>query len=449
MTERSSSFSVPRSVLIGSLALAGLSLTGLYNYLLFHSLAESFSIVIGGTIFILAWNSRTRLDTDYLLFLGIAYIFVSGLDLLHSLAYQGMGVFPASDANLATQLWIAARGIQSLSLLGAIVFLHRRLNVSLALGGYTILTALLLGAIFSGRFPVCFIAGVGLTAFKKISEYLICLTLAAATVALLRNREAFDPDVLRWLIGSLLLTIGSEFAFTSYINVYGVANFSGHVLKILAFILLYKAILEMGIERPHRLVFRNLQQGEASLREALEQVRSLAEIDPLTGLFNRRHFSELMRREFERARRYGHPFSVIMLDVDHFKGMNDAYGHAVGDRILAELATCFRRVLRTSDLVGRYGGDEFAIMLPETDLPAAQQTGERLREECSQRTLDAGGRPITITVSMGIAALDEECASQDTLLDRADGALYAAKRAGRNRVSVWSRPNVISATEGG
>jgi diguanylate cyclase (GGDEF)-like protein len=449
MAERVSHHPALRPVVIGTGLLAGLSLTGLYNYLLFHTLAELFSIVIGLTIFVLVWNSRSRLDNDYLVFLGIACLFVSGLDLLHALAYKGMGVFPGYDANLPTQLWIAARGLQSLSLLVAIAFLRRKLPAPLALGALAILTVVVLGAIFSGVFPACFIEGTGLTPFKKISEYLISLILLATVAALLWNREAFDADVLRWLVLSVLLTVVAELAFTLYFDVYGVLNFAGHILKILAFYLVYKAILEVGIERPHRLLFRNLQQSEASLREALEHVRQLAETDALTGLYNRRHFSELTAREFQRAKRYGRPLSAVMLDVDQFKRVNDTHGHAAGDEVLKDLATRCRRVLRQTDLLGRYGGEEYAIVLPEADLAAACRTAERLRQECFESAFEVGGSRIAVTVSLGVADLDEECATQDTLLDRADHALYAAKHAGRNQVCVWKRRQSIAATDGG
>jgi hypothetical protein len=123
MAERSAVLTKGTFILAGALVLLGLYLTSLYNYLLFHSLAEVFAIVVACGVFMVAWNSRRFLDNNYLLFIGIAYLFVAGLDLLHTLAYKGMGVFPDYDANLPTQLWIASRYIQSFSLLIAPLFL--------------------------------------------------------------------------------------------------------------------------------------------------------------------------------------------------------------------------------------------------------------------------------------------------------------------------------------
>jgi len=417
--------------------LFGLFLTSLYSYILFHSLAEIFSIVIGCSIFILAWNSRRRLDNDYLLFLGIAFLFVSGLDLIHTLSYKGTGVFPGYDTNLPTQLWIASRYIQALSMLIFPLFLRRKLNVYLAFLAYAIVTSLLLWAIFAGVFPVCFVEGAGLTPFKKVSEYIISLIFVASAVILFRKREAFDTKVLSWLIISLILTIGAELAFTFYISVYDLSNLIGHFFKIVAFYLIYKAITEIGLEKPHQLLFRDLKQSETALRNALEEVERLAITDSLTGLYNHRHFFELAGREFQRARRYQLPLSVIMMDIDEFKRVNDSYGHAIGDQVLQGVAECYRNELRGVDVVGRYGGDEFVAMLPETGLSAAGQVAERLRKSIAERVLDTKAGRVTVTASLGIAVMDDEHLTPETLLDRADQALYVAKQHGRNR--VWSQ----------
>ena len=226
-------------LLFYGLILFGLYLTSLYSYLLFHSITEVFSIVIGCCIFILAWNSRQRLDNSYLLFLGIAYLFVSALDMIHTLAYKGMGVFPGYDANLPTQLWIAARYVQSISLLIAPVFLRRKLNVNIVFVVYTAVTIVVLTAIFANAFPACYVEVIGLTPFKIISEHIISLILLGAIALLLRYRYTFDQKVLQWLVASLTLTIFSELAFTFYVSVYGFSNLVGHLFKIIAFYLIY------------------------------------------------------------------------------------------------------------------------------------------------------------------------------------------------------------------
>ena len=250
-----------------ALILSGLYLTSLHSYLLFHSLAEIFSIVVACGIFMIAWNSRQFLENNYLLFIGIAYLFVGGLDLLHTLAYKGMGVFQGDSANLATQLWLAARYMESLSLLVAPLVLDRKLKSRFVGIGYSLVFFILVASIFYWRiFPDCFVEGVGLTPFKKLSEYIICFILAISVVLVVRKKKEFDKVVLHLLVASILLTIAAELAFTHYISVYGISNLFGHFLKILSFYLIYKAIIQTGLTKPYDLLFRNLKQSEEALR---------------------------------------------------------------------------------------------------------------------------------------------------------------------------------------
>jgi len=246
----------------------GLYLSSLYSYLLFHSLAEIFSIVVACATFALAWNARRFLDNNYLLFIGIAYLFVASLDLIHTLAYTGMGVFQGYDSNLPTQLWVAGRFLESMSLLIAPLFLRRKLKTRFVFLGYGAVVSLLLGSIFYWQvFPDCYIEGIGLTPIKKVSEYVISLILLSSIALLLQRRKEFDPGVWRLLVLAIVVTIGAELAFTFYISVYGLSNMIGHFFKIISFFLIYKAIIETGLVKPYSLMFRNLKQSEEALRQ--------------------------------------------------------------------------------------------------------------------------------------------------------------------------------------
>lgn len=253
----------------------GLYLTTRVNYLLFHSLAELFSIVVAASLFLVAWNSRRYIRNPYLMFVGIAYLFIGLLDLLHTLAYKGMPIFRDYDY-YANQLWIGARYIESLSLLVAFLFLERGWmpRPGWVFGAYTAVTALVVVSIFTWKvFPVCFVEGVGLTPFKKISEYVICLILSAATCLLRANRGKFDPGVYRLLMGSLVCTIFSELAFTFYISNYGFSNLVGHYFKLISFFLVYLAIVKTGVEAPYELIFRELTRANRSLEEEVASRR--------------------------------------------------------------------------------------------------------------------------------------------------------------------------------
>jgi signal transduction histidine kinase len=258
--------------------LCGLYVASLYSYLLFHSLAEVFSIVVACGIFMVAWNARSFMGMDCFVFLGIAYLFVGGLDFVHTMAYTGMGVFPGHATNLPTQLWIAARYLESGSLLIAPLIIGRRLRPDITFLGYALVTAVLLGSIFYWEiFPVCFIEGVGLTPFKKVSEYIISIVLFASMGILFSKRNEFDRGVLRLLMASIGVTIGSELAFTFYVHAYGFSNLVGHYLKIVSFYLIYKAVIEMGLIRPYSLMFRNLSLSEEALKKANETLEERVE----------------------------------------------------------------------------------------------------------------------------------------------------------------------------
>jgi len=278
MERRSFVSGKPAVILIWTAVLSGLYLTSLYSYLLFHSLVETFSIVVAYGIFMLAWNARRLIDNNYLLFIGIAYLFVGNLEFAHTLAYRGMGIFHDTDANLPTQLWIATRYTQSLSLLVAPWFLRRNLKAGSVFVGYSVLMGLLFLSIFAWDiFPDCFVEGIGLTPFKKISEYIISLILLGSVVLLVRNRREFDPKVRQWLILSILLTIVAELAFTFYVSVYDLSNLAGHYFTLISFYLIYKAVIETGLVKPYSLLFRNLKQSEQMLQQANEALETKVE----------------------------------------------------------------------------------------------------------------------------------------------------------------------------
>ncbi|MGO9572620.1 MAG: MASE3 domain-containing protein [Desulfomonilaceae bacterium] len=305
MTERPSKTGMYGHVAVWALIFCGLYLMSLQGYLLFHTAVELFSIAVAWDIFFIAWNSRRLLANNYLLFLGISYLFVGGIDLLHTLAYKGMEVFPASRSDLASQLWIAARSVQSVSLLIAPLFLGRRLRVNLVIAGFSLVAAALVTSIFYWKvFPDTHLEEVGLTTFKIWSEYGICLILVAAAMLLFRKRDEFDPHVLKLLIGSISVTVASELAFTLYVDVYGLSNLIGHFLKVISFYLVYRAIIQTGLNKPYDLVFRELKQGQEALATSMADLqKSSAETNALLAasrtLLEQREFAKSARSIFD------------------------------------------------------------------------------------------------------------------------------------------------------
>lgn len=176
------------------------------------------------------------------------------------------------------------------------------------------------------------------------------------------------------------------------------------------------------------------EKHETALKEALNQVNILASTDHLTGLKNRRQFLHLAEQEFRVAHRYQRNLSAIMVDIDQFKPINDTYGHAIGDEVLKKVAECCEETMRKVDILGRYGGDEFALVLPESDVSSAYQAAERLRNSMSMKSVPAEIGPVCVTLSLGIAAMSDEHTSLSSLLIDADKALYIAKNKGGNQV---------------
>jgi len=253
----------------------GLGGVGWYNYLFFHSLVELFSIVIAAAAFLVAWNTRRLVAHGFFLLLGIALLAAGSLDVVHTLTYKGMEVFPGIGANLSLQLWIAARALEALSFLLAPRFLLRPLPVGAALFGYAAAVALLLAVILGGAFPICYIEGAGLTPFKIGSEYAIALIFLAAAGRGFRARHLLPPEIWRRLLLAILATAGSELAFTVYASVYDVANMLGHLLKILAFAGIYGAIVRATLADPVHVLFRTLKQREVGLAERTRQLETV------------------------------------------------------------------------------------------------------------------------------------------------------------------------------
>ncbi|MCF7890406.1 diguanylate cyclase [Candidatus Bipolaricaulota bacterium] len=645
-------------------------------------------------IFVIAWNSRSYLNNDYLLFLGIAYLFIGGIDLIHTLAYEGMGVFPTQGSNLPTQLWIIARYMESLSLLAAPIFLTRKLDQEKTILGYLLTTFFLFFTVFYWRvFPDCFVSGVGLTPFKVISEYVISGLLVGAILALVYNRRKFDRNIFWLLASSIGLTVLSELAFTFYVSVYGLSNLVGHLFKLASFYLVYQALIETGLKEPHRLIFREKQKYEdlveninsgiavyeavnegkefifrefnsaaerieglkregvvgkkasevfpkikefglfkvlqkvwktgepqhhpasiyederikgwrenyvfqiptgeivavyddvteqkrtekeleeqreklrhlhdavdelqrqegeedilqtavkvaenildfelcaiailegnslvpransadlkteemvefkvgegiagktmlrgetiwgddlrdhlearptdedfrafisvpigeigniqviskeagkftkrdvelveilaGHLREELnrarleEDLRQQAIRDPLTKLYNRRYFNETLEKEVQKAKRYDHTLAFLMLDVNRFKEINDRYSHQVGDEVLQEVAGLLKENVRNADTVVRYGGDEFLIMMPETE-NEVYEVVERLQQALDQWNDQNTLLDFPLTLAMGVSHWNpDQDRDVEEALKEADKEMYKDKR---------------------
>lgn len=174
------------------------------------------------------------------------------------------------------------------------------------------------------------------------------------------------------------------------------------------------------------------------LKDAMAKLEDMSVRDGLTGIFNRRHVEQTLSAEFDRVKRYGGDLSLLLFDLDHFKSVNDTYGHLAGDEVLRCVSETMETVRRNSDIAGRYGGEEFTILLPNTDLEGAIAVAERVREAVKNREIMFEGTRIPVTISIGVATFDREIENHEILLQHADLALYASKENGRDQVTRYS-----------
>jgi signal transduction histidine kinase len=252
-------------------------LSKLQSYLLFHTLVELFSVVVAFAVFIVTWNSRQMQDNRYLHLVGISYIFIGALDLLHTLTYKGMNIVPMGGFP-ANQFWIATRFLEALTFLLGFMVIRRpkKLSSDLIFLYYFVISVLIVLSILVWKnFPVCFVEGQGQTYFKIYAEYLIIAILLLAGLLLRKNKLQFSYSVYRLLLWSLLFTILSEFCFTLYVSIFGTVNEVGHYAKLIAFFLIYKANVETGFISPTNSIFKNLKDSEEKYRTLAENLPGL------------------------------------------------------------------------------------------------------------------------------------------------------------------------------
>lgn len=173
------------------------------------------------------------------------------------------------------------------------------------------------------------------------------------------------------------------------------------------------------------------------LQAANKELQRLSSTDRLTGLFNRGHWEEMLRQEYARHRRYERNAALVMFDIDHFKAINDTFGHQAGDAVIQQTADLIQQSARDADIAGRYGGEEFVVLLPDTDSEGALIFAERLRQSIEAHDVVHEGEHIRFTISLGIADLSQPTSGYAQLIERADQALYASKSAGRNQSTLF------------
>jgi diguanylate cyclase (GGDEF)-like protein len=284
-----------------------------------------------------------------------------------------------------------------------------------------------------------------MTIRKKILLFSALALGAFLAAVYLVSRFALLSGFSRYLWGLLMLIgvvyCGALFFFVEKVLMARIAHVRNEVTKVTVSGDLSLRLDPAGndelsaLARTVNAMLAAIQRTKADLLQAQESLRFHAEHDALTGVLNRRAIRDVLRKELARCRREKHTLGVILADVDHFKRINDQYGHAAGDAVLVTVVQRFSATLRSYDVVGRYGGEEFLIIAPGCDLELTQKLAERIRAAVCAELIDLGQESVTITVSLG-ATLGTAESDPEFLVEMADAAMYQAKRNGRNRVET-------------
>ncbi len=281
--------------------------------------------------------------------------------------------------------------------------------------------------------------------------------IPAALVKLVRARVdlAFNGVFVMFALFIFLCgvthALGSLNVWHGYYHLEGIAKVATAIVSLATAIIIWR-LLPTALAIPgHQALYAKNQELRAvqvelqtanleleqRVSERTRELELLASQDPLTGLCNRRELTRRLGMELSRAQRYSHPMSVLMLDIDDFKALNDRHGHQAGDVVLREVAALLASEGRITDITGRYGGEEFVIIMPETSEEEAANFARRLLEQIRGQAITVAGEPLSVTCSIGVAsALSND--DQDQLLNRADQAMYQAKAAGKDRVDLFS-----------
>ncbi len=254
-----------------------LVVVSLHNYLLFHATAEVFAAFAAALMCVVAWQTYPFSKNSFLMYLGCGYFWIGVLDGVHMLVYKGMAIFPVTEANPATQFWVATRYLEALLLLTAPFFLDRAVARGRAFSGFGMVAVVLYTLIMTGNFPDAFIEGQGLTPFKVASEYAIIALLAAALAVLSRRRAMLEPPVFALLAASIILTMMAELAFTFYVSVYGLSNLVGHIFKLFSFWLIFMAVVRRSLREPYLALEQRVKERTNDLQAEITQRKKIEE----------------------------------------------------------------------------------------------------------------------------------------------------------------------------
>lgn len=390
-------------------------------YQALKNLLGVYFVVVGFSIFFIGWYSYHREAEGFHITLGITFLAVGGLDLLHFLTSSGMPDFLGPNTSDKTSwFWLCARLIEAIGIYAALALQKWTPKSKHPFQAFLFALLLILGVTLLAINPPM-LQGNGFLRWGLLVS--IFLVNVLNLLVYVRKFKEDGGEIKLFILTALLFGIYAEVCLASHLDKATVMGLVGLLYKGLSYMLLFRALVVSGIVTPYAQLETALQ--------LYDQAHKQSQMDGLTGLFNHACFKEHLLRHFQEARRYDRPLSLMMLDLDHFKRINDTCGHPAGDEVLKAVANTVRSNIRDCDYACRYGGEELVLLLPETSEEQAAFLAERLRRQV--RTLTACNGAL-ISASFGVAQIENSDACGEDLLMRADQALYLAKQTGRDRV---------------
>jgi len=418
-------------------------------FLTIHVNIEFFCVFVALCTFTVTWYSYLNNCSYYSYFIGLGLLGAGVIDLFHLYTYSGLPtIFAAPCPNRAALFHIIGRIIMGSTFLSSVFLYKKELHISGRLRFFLLTSTIGIIACIIGTvlikpelYPIMYVDDTGLTPAKVFAQYLVIFLLFLAMVGYIYLYKKNTCTYLELIVLSLTLTIFSEVCFTFNDTIYGLINVLGHLFRFIGYVLIYIAIFLNNVKHPYlQLIIAREELSKANdileervlertrnLENANKQLARAATYDYLTGAVNRMEFSRRFQALTDQKQAAA-IHSIIAVDFDSFKKINDTYGHATGDECLKTFVRAAQEVIRPTDTVSRFGGDEFILLLPYTPREGAKVVAEKIRKHLTEVANPS------FSFSAGVAEWPKDGQKEKELLARADKALYMAKEKGKNRV---------------
>lgn len=396
----------------------------------FHIITALGTIFIGLTIYIITFYSSKYTKDSNLLFLGVAYLFISIIDFIHLVNVGDFGLF-SFEVNTSVQIWSSARFTEALVILFAysMVFKKPISDFKMLFLEFAFITGLIMLIVgMSDYLPVIYDLENGYTLYKKMLDIVTIIVLSIAIIYVSKN-ESRDFN-RRMLLFAISFKILSEFVFIFETKGSDILFLLRYLARYISYLLLFLVFARDLLQRPYETIYRAFRKKELELTE-------LSKRDSLTGLYNHSTSYEIIKDIIIKNEKSKNKITLMMIDVDDFKNINDKYGHVKGDEILAKIGNLFRHCDKIIKLAGRYGGDEFVVLFDDCDSLKAKEIALRIFDKTEALSADIG---IKVTLSIGISEWEKGFTAKD-LVRAADFQMYEAKSEGKNTFSLSKEIN--------